>query len=90
MNAAVGLLLAVMLASAACGSAPAADGPGPEFPAFVGPVVDDADLLPPAQERQLARASAALEREVGPEFVIVTVPSLQGYPILEYSVELGR
>jgi uncharacterized protein len=53
-------------------------------------VVDEADLLSPAQEQQLAAASDAVEREVGPQFVVATVRSLQGYPILEYSVDLGR
>ena len=84
------LLLAVTLVSAACGSTPAAKSSGPEFPPLTGRIVDEADLLPPAQERRLAAASAALEREVGAQFVIVTVPSLQGYPILEYGVDLGR
>jgi uncharacterized protein len=90
MKAAISLLLAVTLASTACGSTPPAEATGPEFPALTGRIVDEADLLPPAQERQLAAESAALEREVGPQYVIVTLPSLQGYPILEYGVGLGR
>ena len=84
------ILLALGLLLAACGIAQPAEAPGPEFPPLTGRVVDRADLLTPAQERQLAAASEALEREVGPQFVIVTVPTLQGYPILEYSVDLGR
>lgn len=60
------------------------------FPELTGRVVDEADLLTPPQEQQLDAASEALEREVGPQFVIVTVPTLHGYPILEYSVDLGR
>ena len=80
------LILALLLA--ACGSTPPAAGP--DFPELTGRVVDEADLLLPAQEQQLARASEALERDMGAQFVIVTVPTLQGYPILEYSVDLGR
>ena len=82
-------LVAGALLLAACGTtAPAAAGP--DFPELTGRVVDEADLLRPEQERQLAAASEALEREVGPQFVVVTVPTLQGYPILEYGVDLGR
>ena len=81
-------LVAGALLLAACGSEPPAGGP--DFPELTGRVVDEADLLRPEQEHQLAAASEALEREVGPQFVVVTVPTLQGYPILEYGVDLGR
>ena len=37
--------------------------------------MDEADLLTPAQERVLTEKSAAIERDVGPQFVIVTVPT---------------
>jgi len=60
------------------------------FPALSGRVVDQADLLTRADEQRLAAASAALEREVGPQFVIVTVNSLQGRSILDFAVQLGR
>ena len=35
-------------------------------------------------------ASARLEREVGPQLVVVTVTDLQGYSIEEYGIGLGR
>ena len=84
------LFPAFALLLAACDSAPAVAPRGPDFPALTGRVVDQADLLPPADEQRLTAASEALEREMGPQYVIATVPTLQGYPILEYSVDLGR
>jgi len=66
--------------------------PAPKAPALAltGRVVDDADLLLPAQEATLTRALAALEREKGPQFVIATTRSLQGRRIEEYSIDLTR
>lgn len=61
-----------------------------ELPALTGRVVDQAELLSPAQERRLDAASEAVEREVGPQFVIVTANSLQGRPIEEFGLTLGR
>jgi uncharacterized protein len=88
------LLAAVALALAACGGSaqPAsgeARGNPPAFPALTGRV-DQANLLAPADERRLAAASQAVEREIGPQFVIVTVASLQGRTIEDYGVQLGR
>lgn len=97
------ILCAVAALLAACdgASAPAAPNAAavavnapapvpPDFPALTGRVVDQADLLNPEQEARLAAASAAVEREVGPQFVIVTVPSLQGLAIEDYGLRLGR
>jgi uncharacterized protein len=52
--------------------------------------VDQANLLSPAEEQRLSAASEAVQREVGPQFVIVTVSSLQGRTIADYGVQLGR
>ncbi len=79
-----GALLAV-----ACRDAPA-PAAGPEFPELTGRVVDGADLLTPEQEARLAAASARLERAAGSQYVVVTVPTLQGYSIEEYGYKLGR
>lgn len=99
------LLLALLLLGACDRQAPAAGNdrqaqaaanaqrthaPSARFPALTGRVVDRADLLSPAEEARLAAASEAVEREVGPQFVIVTVPDLQGNSIEEYGVGLGR
>jgi uncharacterized protein len=79
----------LLLAASGC-EAEAPARRGPDFPALSGRVVDRADLLSPAQEAELSRQSEAVEREVGPQYVIVTVPSLQGYAIEDYGVQLGR
>lgn len=63
---------------------------GPQFPRLGGRVVDEADLLPPHQEQELAARLAALEQQKRAQFVVVTVNSLQGYSIEEFGVKLGR
>ena len=96
MKAPASILAALALALASCGEAPALPANAatwetpPAFPALTGRVVDQANLLPPADEQRLAAAAAALEREVGPQFVVVTVNSLEGRPIADYGVQLGR
>jgi len=97
VRAPASLLAAFALALAACGSAapPAAANAQawrapPVFPALTGRVVDQANLLPPPVEARLSAASEALQREVGPQFVIVTLTSLQGRSIEDYGVQLGR
>jgi uncharacterized protein len=83
-------LLPLLLLGSGC------DGPPPVvrdtsgFPALTGRVVDRADLLSPADEARLSRKAEALEKEVGPQYVVVTIPSLGGRDIVEYGVGLGR
>jgi uncharacterized protein len=84
------LLAALALLAAACDSGPAALPAATPFPALTGRVVDGADLLPVEDERLLETASAAIERETGAQFVVATVPSLQGLSIENYGVQLGR
>ena len=60
------------------------------YPVLTGRVVDDAKLLDPASEQKLASQAAALERATGHQFVIVTVPSLQGASIERFSHGLGN
>jgi uncharacterized protein len=81
--------LALALLLAACGRGEPAPA-GPQFPALSGRVVDQANLLSPEEEARLTASSEAVERETGPQFVIVTVPSLQGYSIEEFGVQLAR
>ncbi|QIG78825.1 TPM domain-containing protein [Stakelama tenebrarum] len=68
-----------------------AQAAGPyDFPALTGRVVDAADLLDAVQEARLTADSAALERETGHQFVIVTVPSLGAHAIEDYGIALGN
>ncbi|MGZ8999037.1 MAG: TPM domain-containing protein [Allosphingosinicella sp.] len=83
-------LAALALLLAACGGAPAAKTSSPHFPDLTGRVIDEADLLTPAQERTLGADLAKVEAEVGPQFVVATVPTLEGLPIEEYGVHLAR
>ena len=86
------LAFAAALLLAACNvqGLPAEANSGIDFPELTGRVVDKADLLTPAQEQRLEAEAEAVEREIGPQFVVVTVKTLQGRPILEYGVDLGR
>jgi uncharacterized protein len=60
------------------------------FPKLTGRVVDAANLLRPEQELDLTSKSAALEAQTKRQFVVVTVPSLEGRPIEQYGYQLGR
>lgn len=62
----------------------------PDFPALTGRVVDNADLLSPAQEQALFVKLAAEEQLSSNQVVVVTVPDLQGHAIEEYGYQLGR
>ncbi len=61
-----------------------------DFPPLSGRVVDAAQLLSPAQEADLTRLSQGVERASGRQFVVATLPDLQGYPIEDYGYRLGR
>jgi uncharacterized protein len=61
-----------------------------EFPALTGRVVDGADLLSPSTEERLARQLEDHEKQTSNQVVVVTLPSLQDYPIERFGVELGR
>jgi len=54
------------------------------------PVVDQANLLSPQQEAELASRSEALFKETGRQFVVATVNSLEGREIEDYGYRLGR
>jgi len=62
----------------------------PTYPELTGRVVDDAQLLGPDVEEELTAELKALEDKSSDQLVIVTVPSLQGYPIEDYGYQLGR
>lgn len=82
--AAVVLLLADLVLS---GGKALAD---PQLPSRTGPVVDLADLLEPFQEQPLATQFATLKARNGVDFVVVTLPSLQGYSIESWGRLLGN
>lgn len=64
--------------------------PADAFPPLSGRVVDQADLLTPDQEQQIAAQSDALEKATGRQFVVATIRDLNGYEIRDYGYQLGR
>ncbi len=60
------------------------------FPALSGRVVDAANIIPDDREAALAAKLAATEQASGRQFVVATIPSLEGYPIEDYGYRLGR
>lgn len=68
----------------------ALDAGMPPFPALTGPVVDGAHLLPEDAFNQLSQKLAAYSDANGTQVVVVTVPTLNGYPLDYYGYQLGR
>ncbi|MEM7193262.1 MAG: TPM domain-containing protein, partial [Pseudomonadota bacterium] len=62
----------------------------PSFPALSGRVVDEANLLSPAERQALSARLKELEDKSSDQVVVVTVPSLQGYTIEDFGYQLGR
>ncbi len=60
------------------------------FPKLTGRVVDQANLLDPAQEAALTAKLAAVEQRSGRQFVVATLASLEGRTIEDYGYRLGR
>jgi uncharacterized protein len=77
-------------APAALAAQGALDAGMPAFPALTGPVVDGAHLLPAGVFDQLSRKLAAYSQQNGTQVVVVTIPTLNGYPIEDYGYQLGR
>jgi uncharacterized protein len=86
-----GLLIAILwtlLWAPAFAAAPGAAGP--QFPELSGRVVDDAHVLSPQVQADLTEKLAALEQNTSRQLVVVTLPSLGGYEIEDYSNQLLR
>ncbi len=60
------------------------------FPALTGRVVDQANLLDPAQEAALTAKLQALQEQTNRQVVVATLGSLEGYDIADYGYQLGR
>ncbi len=84
MRKAAGLLMLIILALS--GNVALAQ----TFPALTGRVVDEANLLDPAQEAALTAKLEGLETRTKRQFVVATLNSLQGYDIADYGYQLGR
>lgn len=62
----------------------------PTFPELTGRVVDNAHILKPDTITQLDTLLADYERGTTNQVVVVTLPTLQGYPIEDFGYQLGR
>lgn len=63
---------------------------GTTIPPLTGRVVDEASLLTPNQRAELERKLEEIERSTSIQIVIVTIPSLDGEPIEDYSIRLAQ
>jgi uncharacterized protein len=79
------LPLLLLLALAASGVAVAL-----EVPYLSGPVVDLADLLPAGSEARLDARLRMLEQEEGAQVAVLTIPSLEGEVIEDYSLRVAE
>jgi uncharacterized protein len=61
-----------------------------EVPRLAARVNDYAGLLPSASAQQLESRLAAFEAKTGHQYALLTVPSLQGLPIEEYSIKVAE
>jgi uncharacterized protein len=59
------------------------------IPPLTGRIVDNADMLSPDQEASLTRKLADIEQKTSVQIVILTIPSLEGEPIEDYSIRVG-
>ena len=84
MNKAIGLLIATLLVLT--GQSAFAQ----TFPKLTGRVVDQANLLDPAQEAALTAKLEGLETRTKRQLVVTTLNSLEGYEISDYGYRLGR
>jgi uncharacterized protein len=71
-------------------TATAADASLPPFPQLTGPVVDGAQMLDGDSAARLADKLRDYDQSSGNQLVVVTVPTLQGYPIEYWGYQLGR
>ena len=79
------------LTLAAClGLLLAAAGVAREVPFLSGRVNDTADMIPPETELRIEEKLAALEEATGAQMAVLTIASLEGEAIEEYSLEVAE
>jgi uncharacterized protein len=86
-------IAAALLSAAVFFGAPAAfaaDASMPPFPALSGPVVDQAGILDADTQRKLSDKLSTYDQQSGNQLVVVTVRTLDGYPIEYWGYQLGR
>ena len=86
-------LTAALLSAAFLFAVPAAfadDAAMPAFPELSGPVVDQAGIIPADVQQSLTSKLQAYDQQSGNQLVVVTVKTLDGYPIEYWGYQLGR
>jgi uncharacterized protein len=82
--------VAAFLVGAVCFVVSAAAQTGPTFPVLTSRITDQAGLLSADDYTAIQTELAALEQKSTDQFAVVTVKSLDGYPIEDYGYRLGR
>lgn len=75
----------VMLALTAIGIGPSAVGLALDVPTLTGRIVDLAGVVPPDLETSLSADLAEHERKTGNQIAVLTLPSLEGEPLEDFS-----
>lgn len=84
------LFSAALFLSPAAYAADNTDAGMPPFPELAGPVVDGAGLLSADAQATIAQKLLAYDQGSGNQLVVVTVKTLDGYPIEQWGYQLGR
>lgn len=87
------IVSAALFSAALCFLVPAAQADDislPPFPELSGPVVDQANIIPPDVRAALEQKLRAYDGSSGNQLVVVTVSTLNGYPIEYWGYQLGR
>src|SRR5688572_6395478 len=61
-----------------------------DVPALSGRVNDYADVLTPEQETEISDLYESIERDIGSQIALLTVDSLNGVPIADYSLAVAN
>lgn len=84
------IFAALALLAAGCGNGTAMAPSDQGGVTLTGRVVDRADIIDEATERELDQRSADLEKRTSDQLVVVTLPSLDGKAIEEVSLNLAN
>jgi uncharacterized protein len=84
------LFLAIALTTLVTTTALAQNIPTDIFPRNEGFITDQANLLSPNDKTQIQQIVNNLKTNQGVELAVVTINSLQEYPIEDYALQLGR
>jgi len=93
MHAPLKHLAAALFSAAVSFGAPAAfaaDASQPPFPELTGPVVDQAGIIPADTREAIGQKLQAYDQQSGNQLLVVTVQTLDGYPIEYWGYQLGR